>query len=128
MSESIMQSSVDLVDPALVVGRRSNGRNIYSKAAKQRLVEVCLKPGVSLARVALHNGLNANVLRRWVTLHLRKPGAMPVPSASFIPVAPLPGRNPAAPIEIDVGGATLRLQGPVDAEQLRLVLHCLRHP
>ena len=123
-----MQSSVDLVDPALVVGRRSNGRNIYSKAAKQRLVEVCLKPGVSLARVALHNGLNANVLRRWVTLHLRKPGALPAPAASFIPVAPLPGRNPAGLIEIDVGGATLRLQGTVDAEQLRLVLHCLRHP
>ena len=128
MSDPIMQSDVDHVDHDLVVGRRSNGRNIYSKAAKRRLVEVCLKPGVSLARVALHNGLNANVLRRWVTLHLRKGGSMPVPAASFIPVAPLPGRNPAALIEIDVNGATLRLQGPVDAAQLRLVLDCLRHP
>lgn len=128
MSDSIMQSDGDLVDHALVVGRRSNGRNIYSKAAKQRLVEVCLKPGVSLARVALNNGLNANVLRRWVTLHLGKRGTMPVAAASFIPVASLPRRDSAAPIEIDIGGATLRLQGPVDAAQLRRVLDCLRHP
>ena len=126
MSESMVQSSVDLVDHDLVVGRRSNGRNIYSKAAKQRLVEACLRPGVSVARLALQNGLNANLLRRWVTLHLRKPGAMPVPSAGFIPVAPLPRRE--ATIEIEVGGATIRLQGPVEGAQLRLVLDCLRHP
>lgn len=123
----MVQSSVDLVDHALVVGRRSNGRNIYSKAAKQRLVEVCLKPGVSVARVALQNGLNANLLRRWMTLHCRKTGAgMPVPSTAFIPVAPLPRRE--ATIEIEVGGATIRLQGPVEGAQLRLVLDCLRHP
>ena len=125
MSESIVQSSVDLIDHDLVVGRRSNGRNIYSKAAKQRLVEACLRPGVSVARLALQNGLNANLLRRWVTLHLRKPGAMPIPSAGFIPVAPLPRRETTALIEIEVGGATVRLRGPVDPAQLRQVLDCL---
>lgn len=45
-------------------GRR---RGRYSDEFKQRLVEACRQPGVSTAAVALANGINANLLRRWVT-------------------------------------------------------------
>lgn len=45
--------------------RRSRRR--YTEEFKKQVIEVCLQPGVSMASVALANGLNANLLRRWVT-------------------------------------------------------------
>jgi transposase len=52
------------------VGVSSDGRRRYYDAqAKQKVVEACLQPGVSLAGVALRAGVNANLLRRWVKLH-----------------------------------------------------------
>ena len=48
------------------LGVLRNGRRRYDAASKQRLVEACLQPGVSLARLALQHGVNANLLRKWV--------------------------------------------------------------
>jgi transposase len=31
------------------------------------MIEACLRPGVSVARVALKHGINANLLRTWIT-------------------------------------------------------------
>ena len=50
----------------LVVGRKRDGRCTYDPLAKQALVGECLKPGVSVARVAMLYGLNANLLRTWI--------------------------------------------------------------
>ena len=50
----------------LVVGHRSNGRCRYDPEAKRELVEACLQPGVSVARIALEHGINANLLRKWI--------------------------------------------------------------
>jgi len=46
-------------------GKRKRGR--YSNEFKQELVKACEAPGVSTASVALANGVNANLLRRWVS-------------------------------------------------------------
>ena len=72
----------------LVVGSKRDGRRRYDKQAKAELVQACLKPGVSVARVALDHGINANLLRKWITLHLQKQEQSPVaPSPSpFVPV------------------------------------------
>lgn len=43
-------------------------RRRHSPEFKAHVVAECSKPGMSTAAVALHNGLNANMLRRWVTL------------------------------------------------------------
>ena len=51
----------------LVVGRKRDGRCVYSRQAKHELVEACLRPGVSVARIALTYGVNANLLRKWIT-------------------------------------------------------------
>jgi transposase len=40
-------------------------------------VAACRKPGVSIAAIALANGLNANLLRRWVVAEERVQGAKP---------------------------------------------------
>lgn len=48
-----------------VVRVTSNGRRYYDPAGKARLVEACLEPGISVARLALEHGVNANQLRKW---------------------------------------------------------------
>jgi transposase len=50
----------------LVVGRKQDGRCKYDPLAKQALIAECLKPGVSVARMAMLYGINANLLRTWI--------------------------------------------------------------
>lgn len=55
------------MDTSVVVessGRRTHRR--HSAEFKVQVVRACRQPGVSIASVALANGLNANMLRRWV--------------------------------------------------------------
>ena len=51
----------------LVMGRKNDGRAVYDPKAKAEVVRACMKPGVSVARMALQCGVNANLLRRWIT-------------------------------------------------------------
>jgi transposase len=51
----------------LVVGHKADGRAVYDPQAKAEVVRLCLRPGVSVARMALQCGINANLLRRWIT-------------------------------------------------------------
>ena len=55
-----METSVVVEAP----GRRTHRR--HSADFKVKVVQACRKSGVSIAAVALANGLNANMLRRWV--------------------------------------------------------------
>ena len=55
-----MDTSVVVESP----GRRTHRR--HSAEFKTQVVRACRQPGVSIAAVALANGLNANMLRRWV--------------------------------------------------------------
>jgi transposase-like protein len=41
-------------------------RRKHSAQFKAALIQACSKPGISMAAVALANGLNANMLRKWV--------------------------------------------------------------
>ena len=56
-----MDTSVFIDSP----GRRVHRR--HGADFKARVIRACQHPGVSVASVALANGLNANMLRRWVT-------------------------------------------------------------
>ena len=75
-----------------VVSVLRNGRRRYDPIGKQRLVEACLQPGVSLAGLALEHGVNANLLRKWVATHRRQhgngvaAGAIERATAVFVPV------------------------------------------
>jgi transposase len=74
----------------LVVGQRSDGRCRYDAEAKRELVEVCLKPGISVAQMALAHGVNANLLRKWIQ-HYRQPvelvtSSPPAKLSAFAPV------------------------------------------
>jgi transposase-like protein len=133
----VTEHAVDLV-ANLVRRRKSNGRCVYERAAKQALVLRCLQPGVSLAGTALAHGLNANLLRKWVVAYARQNGipttidgrrrAGPVllPVRAVVePVVSAATSGTDARIEIVVAGGTIRVHGRVDAAQLRIVIDCL---
>jgi transposase len=92
------ESEIKQLASKLVVGRKRDGRCIYDEAVKREVVEICGKPGVSTARMALHLGVNANVLRTWITGRRRR-----VSSVQVKPMAP-PETSANAPLQI--GSAT----------------------
>jgi transposase-like protein len=108
-------------------GRR---RRIHSEEFKALVVEASTQPGVSMAAVAMANGINANLLRRWVLMSQASTAVPPraelasLPThAGFLPVpmAAVPSEQatvPApAPIRIDVqrGSTTITVSWPVSA-------------
>ncbi len=113
------------------------GRGPYrrrSHAEKRKIVELCLRPGTSVAGVALSHGVNANLVRKWIAKY--RAGEWSESGAPLLPVAvrremQLP-RLPVAEalakghIEIELAGARLRVLGRVDAETLNAVLGALR--
>jgi transposase len=53
-----------------VVRLTRDGRRRYDEGAKRALIEAALQPGVSVARLAQEHGINANLLRKWITKYL----------------------------------------------------------
>lgn len=101
-------------------GRR---RRVHSEEFKARVVQASKQPGVSMAAVALANGVNANLLRRWVLMSQasaavpQRTALAPVPAhAGFIPV-PMPAAQEQTLIRIDVqrGSTTITVSWPTSA-------------
>ncbi|WP_232072174.1 IS66-like element accessory protein TnpA [Paraburkholderia pallida] len=99
------------------------------------------EPGVSIARLARENGLNANLVFTWRRRYLAEQQAeavqlVPVAivneasSVNEPPALPEPETvRPAVPtgsIEVRIGRAVVKVDGIVDAETLRTVLRSLR--
>ena len=131
------EHTIDVI-PNLVCGHRRDGRCVYNQAAKRELVARCLEPGISLARLAMAHGVNANLLRKWVMQHAgsssaqrRQSAGKQAPLVSLLPVKltePKPVATPviaAGHLELIVAGVTIRVQGDVDAASLSTVLECL---
>jgi transposase len=110
-------------------------RRRHAPEFRAQVVQACRQPGVSIAGVALANGLNANMVRKWVIeaearpspAPMSDPGGpvptddMPTPSAppSFLPLA---FRAPAAPmpadeirIELQRGATAIKVAWPSTA-------------
>ncbi len=51
----------------LVTGRKRDGRCNYDPRAKAEIVRACMQPGVSVARIAMQFGINANLVRSWIS-------------------------------------------------------------
>lgn len=102
----------------------------HSAEFKARVIELARQPGVSTAAVALANGLNANMLRRWVreadecALSSAHKDAAAVPAFVQLPMPQeVPASLPPAPsqvqscisVEIRRGGTTVHAELPIDA-------------
>lgn len=110
-----------------IVRRR---RRTHSAEFKAKVVSACRQPGVSIAAVALANGLNANLLRRWVVTEEQTPpvrpmaaarAALPPPSVenrTFIPI-PLERStattSQAITIELRRGATVVKVDWPLAA-------------
>ena len=125
----------------LVVGRRRDGKRRYSESGKQALIGLCQKPGASVAAIAVANGLNPNVLRRWLSLaqagrtfqNERAVTLLPVMLAAQEPDAealstsgPQRTKTRRSPevveFRIERAAATVLFTAPLDAETLKLIV------
>lgn len=99
-----MTEQISELKQRLVVGRKRDGRCCYDPQAKRELIEACFLPGVSVAKLALAHGINANLLRTWMTKHQRQSlaGGSVRPSvatpAAFIPVVPVSAHRSPIPL------------------------------
>lgn len=70
----------------------SNGKRRFDPVEKDRLIDAAMKPGVSVAGLALGHGVNANLLRNWEKLRRdgQAQGALTVvaghEASAFVPV------------------------------------------
>jgi len=89
-------------------------RRRHSREFKASIVATCHEPGASVSRIALDNGLNANLVRRWISESRRTDNTLTSVPA-FVPVnLPVPSAaahsNPRSSIRIEiphVGGAAV---------------------
>lgn len=126
MSTSTLGGHVNIFPQQAIDGRRC--RRLHSDEFKANAVSACMQPGVSMAAVAMANGVNANLLRRWVCeaearSSSARPKALPAPKptgpiapAGFVPMQ-LPPRSPASDIRIELrrGATTVSVSWPTEA-------------
>jgi transposase-like protein len=96
-------------------------RRRHSKEFKGKVIRAAMQPNVSIAAVALHYRLNANLLRRWVAAREELDAAdearqsLSLPAAEFVPLQlEAPG---ATEIQIEVrrGAASVTVRWPLCA-------------
>lgn len=127
MSTSTLGGHVNTLQTQAPVGSRRR-RRLHSDEFKANAVASCMQPGMSMAAVALANGINANLLRRWVraaelcpdagrpaapAATISPPGA---PTPAFVPMQ-LPTRSAAPDIRIELrrGATSVAVTWPADA-------------
>ncbi|MBK8319338.1 MAG: transposase [Betaproteobacteria bacterium] len=129
-----MTEQISGLNERVVVSHKQDGRCCYDPQAKRELIEAGLQPGVSVAKLALMHGINANLLRKWIGKHLgqsfagssvKRTAERP---AAFIPVVPVSAhRSPITPPELVArlpNGVRLEWSA-LPAEQLAHVLRLL---
>jgi transposase len=98
-------------------------RRRHSAEFRAGILEACAQPGTSIARVALENGLNANLVHKWRqrAAEAERAPKIVAPVAEFVslPMLPVVEPEPTADIRISIrrGGTTLDIQWPVSGAQ-----------
>ena len=95
-------------------------RRRYSEEMKSQVLAECEAPGVSVAKVAMSHGINANVVHGWRKLARGASKVAVVKPRQFIPVALEEAGEPRSSergIEVEVrrGAVTMKLTWPLSA-------------
>lgn len=108
---------------------------------RRELAKLACEPGVSVARLALEQGLNTNLLFKWRRAYqagqYEPPTLLPVEvvheertieNAAVLPAQSQSKAHPvvAGVIEVSIGVARVRIEGTPDPATLRVVLRTLR--
>jgi transposase len=113
------------MDTKLVQPASGRGRRRHEPRFKAQIVAACLHPGVSIAAIALANGINSNLLRRWVKEHrerlLVNPGSRSAMALSHEPATVVPvalqssGMPEVGDIRLDLrrGNTSVQMSWPV---------------
>jgi transposase len=104
-------------------------RRYRSKAERRQIVEETLQPGASVAVIARQHEVNANQVFHWRKLYREgRLDVSPAPS-QLVPVRiaevvseQAPTKFYAGVIVVEIGRARIRIEGSVDADNLRLIL------
>jgi transposase len=127
VSASLLGGHMDTFTAVELPARRTRRR--HEASFKASIVAACCQPGMSLSAVSLANGLNPNMVRKWVreadTGGVLLPGAKPsapVPAsphpaaqtAGFMPVA-LATPEPPIVIEVQRPGSCVKVTWPAQA-------------
>ena len=117
--------------PPLRTDRR--GRRRYTERFKRDLVALCVRPGVSVSAIAIEQGLNANLLRKWMRdaglARSAKDVPVMLPVATAEPQRAAPRATPgavAATIEIRMAGAVIAIGFEAGAAQIEAIVRALR--
>lgn len=116
----------DLDTPRYAVRRT---KRTYSAQTKAELLAACNAPGASIAAVASANGMNANVLHRWLKESSQSRQSMlsgatavdvagtSVPSFIALPLLTKSAESPAREIKVEVrkGGLVMTVTWPMSA-------------
>jgi transposase len=122
--------------PVIAVMPKSGKRRSFSRPFKRELVEQTLRSNVSVAGVALANGINANLLARWRRDYLlaqaagKAPALVPVHVVASQPVEAPARTRPAVAtgsgeIEVRHGDSTVIIRGAPHEFVLGIVLATL---
>lgn len=106
----------------LVVGHKRDGRCMYDEAAKAELVGLCLKPDVSVARLARDCGVNANQVARWLREHSHRRHRATVAAAITSPAPAPPSAFVALPV---VRSTPMPAEGDESTLSMMVVQACL---
>lgn len=128
-------------------GRRKGCLN-YPPEFKQQLVAASCEPGISISKLALDNGINANLLFKWRQHWREGKISLPVTAASalpsLLPVTVLPAtqsadqpitlnapcaeqaETPSVTCEVTLRNGSLRLSGHVNEKMLALLVQALK--
>ncbi|WP_245248565.1 IS66-like element accessory protein TnpA [Yokenella regensburgei] len=118
-------------------GRRKGCPN-YSPEFKQQLVAASCEPGISISKLALDNGINANLLFKWrqqwregklILPSSESPQLLPVTLDATVIQPEQPAENPEAlgiSCEVTFRHGTLRLTGTVSEKLLTLLIQELK--
>ncbi len=110
-------------------GRRKGCPN-YSPEFKQQLVAASCEPGISISKLALENGINANLLFKW--RQQWREGKLLLPSSESPQLLPVTLDATAVHSELSIccevtfRHGTLRLNGTVSEKLLTLLIQELK--
>ena len=106
--------------PALPRGRRLQPQ--YCPEFRAKVIEAASQPGLSMAAIALANGMNANLLRRWISMSRGREMMMGAVTGTapavqgFVPISmPTLGSDRDVRIELRRGAMSIKVSWPVNA-------------
>ena len=94
-------------------------RRSYSRSFKAQVIQECAQPGASIASIALHHSLNANLVHKWIRLQTQKSMALHPAFVSLpMPLASTESQAASSTIFVEVQhprDGTVKVNWPTDS-------------